>query len=167
MVNHFRTLLLNKGAVYPVPEFGEFIPTGFRPQGVESPEELVRGIILGAQTERNVLEFSATTNFRMMYDISEIRAIMDDIDPRISFDPRTNIVDSINSEDIIQLPAPDITWGALSRSKTLAAMSRTSGKHAQRIIDLSNRIAEVRQDSHRVALFAAILCLRVDERLRA
>lgn len=90
MINHARTLLLNKPAVSNIVSTetaGEFVPAEFTPVALSSPLKLLRKVLLGGQESRTLLNMRVNELMGYVHQ-TEIEQYAYMLDPRVTYWPK-------------------------------------------------------------------------------
>jgi hypothetical protein len=194
MVNHFRTLILNQPPLIgEAVDFAEYIEKNFIPVRLDGVEEGVRAAIFDANFDRNRQEFISTMLFRLILDFEETARIANEVDSRISFDPRTSSLVRLDAAGIPTLiatpgdplaPGDDLDssslelgdsrpivpkisqiWQKIASLGNFRAIFTSSGAYSSTLSDLSRLIDTLKRDDHRLATVCCAYGLRITERL--
>lgn len=166
MTNHFRTLILN---LPPVPgggiDFAQYIDNRFVPVSLDGPEAALRGAIMSGGTDRPRQEFLATMMFRLIMDFDTTRAIAEEVDHRLTFDPRANLVSNIPASNIPNVPEIPQIWRKARAIGGLKGLFAPTSNYGHQMDELSPLIDSLRRDDHLLAVACCAYCLRLTEKL--
>ena len=171
MVNHFRTLLLNKPPVAGEGvSFGQYIKMDFQPISLDGVEESLHLALFGNKStlisDRSRQEFVATMLFRLMLDFDSTRSIMEEIDTRLTFDPAEAMLVKIPDETRPNVPKISQIWRKIVSLSSFPALFNSSGQFSETLLELARLMGALKRDDHRVAVACCAYCLRLTEKLQ-
>ena len=116
MVNHFRTLILNRPPLgEDAGRFSQYVPRDFRPVDLDGVEAGFRRSLFGENSTREREELLSTVFLRLVLDYRETRQIAEGVDDRVTFDPRDPIFaqfsDPASSEGVVTSGGSQFTLG--------------------------------------------------------
>lgn len=162
MVNHFRTLLLNRPAETPGSRFSHHVPRAFRRIHGGPVHSALDSILFSLATTRERRDLAATLVFRLMAEHDAVWWIMETVDPRVSFDPRIPPVASLDDVPRV-LPAIDGLAADLA-IPGIQGLADESGRRREEVSALLAEARGTRRADRRIALVACAMCLSLDSR---
>lgn len=164
MVNHFRTLILNREALPEKVLYGQYISTGFRPIPLTPEEVDFRRAILGNNPSRSEEEFAATLITRLVMDTRETQKIANAIDDRLSFDLREPILDDLG-KNVLKIPKIDQIWAKILSTKGFRRIFQSDGPNSEVMAGLFRSLSGLKRPDRKIAFAVTAYSLGLQERL--